>query len=149
MAKFCENCGKEISENAKFCDGCGKEIHSNMDYPNYPKFVKRDIVVAVILSFVTCGIYGIYWFITMTDDANTLNEGNNTSGAMAFLYTLITCGIYGFYWNYMMGKKMYEAGQMHGKRIDDNSIIYLVLAIFGLHLVNYCLIQNDLNKFAD
>ena len=24
---------------------------------------KRDIVVAIILSFVTCGIYGIYCFV--------------------------------------------------------------------------------------
>lgn len=24
--KFCQNCGKELSENAKFCDGCGKEV---------------------------------------------------------------------------------------------------------------------------
>lgn len=148
MTKFCENCGKEISENAKFCDGCGKELRST-EYSDYPKFVKRDIVVAVILSFVTCGIYGIYWFITMTDDSNTLATDNKTSGAMAFLYSLITCGIYGIYWNYMMGKKMYEAGLKYGKNIDNNSIIYLILSIFGLQLVNYCLIQNDLNKFAD
>ena len=24
--KFCQNCGKELNENAKFCDGCGKEV---------------------------------------------------------------------------------------------------------------------------
>ena len=26
MAKFCNNCGKQIEENSKFCDSCGKEV---------------------------------------------------------------------------------------------------------------------------
>lgn len=146
MAKFCEKCGKEISENANFCESCGVEIHSNL---NHPKFVKRDIALAILLTILTCGLYGIYWFVTMTDDINTLQSDNSINGTMAFLYTLFTCGIYAIYWNYMMGKKMYEIGQKYGKRIDDNSIIYLILSIVGLHIVSFCLIQNDLNKFAD
>ena len=48
-----------------------------------------------------------------------------------------------------MGKKMYEAGKIRGKDISDNSVLYLVLSLFGLAIVNYCLIQNDLNKFAE
>ncbi|MCR5297346.1 MAG: DUF4234 domain-containing protein, partial [Clostridiales bacterium] len=30
----------------------------------------RNIVVCIILSIVTLGIYGIYWFIKMTDESN-------------------------------------------------------------------------------
>lgn len=26
MAKFCSNCGKEVSEGAAFCDGCGNTL---------------------------------------------------------------------------------------------------------------------------
>ena len=142
-----EKCGNKINEGAKYCDGCGAQIGFNEDYPNHPRFVKRDMVIAIVLSFLTCGIYGIYWFITMTDDSNTLVDNKNASGATAFLYTLVTCGIYFIYWNYMMGKKMYEAGRKYGKSIDDNSVLYLLLSIFGLSLVNYYLIQNDLNMF--
>ena len=40
-------------------------------------------------------------------------------------------------------------GQKAGKDISDNSVIYLLLGLFGLGIVNYCLIQNDLNKFAN
>lgn len=105
--------------------------------------------MAIVLSFITCGIYGIVWFINMTDDSNFLVDNKSASGGTAFLYTLLTCGIYGIYWNYITGKKMYEAGQKYGKQIDDNSVLYLILSIFGLGLVNYCLIQSDLNKFAD
>lgn len=93
------------------------------------------------------------WYILVylfNNDANTVNEEPNaTNGGMAFLYTLITCGIYSIYWNYKMGKKLYEAGKKHNIDIADNSVLYIILAVFGLSIVNYCIIQSDLNKFAD
>ena len=56
----------------------------------------RNIAIAILLSFVTCGIYAIYWFITLTDEVNAkYGDPNATSGAMAFLFPLITCGING------------------------------------------------------
>jgi hypothetical protein len=110
---------------------------------------KRNVAVAIILSLVTCGIYGIIWFIKLTDDSNTAcGEPNQTSGGMAFLFTLLTCGIYSFYWAYKMGEKMQKAGQRYGKPIENNSVLYLVLSLFGLGIVNYCLIQSDLNKLS-
>ena len=59
---------------------------------------KRDIGINLILTLLTCGIYGIVWFITLTDDASYASEDNSVSGAMALLLTIITCGIYGIYW---------------------------------------------------
>lgn len=111
---------------------------------------KRDIVMAIILSIFTCGIYGTYWFICMTDDVNKLDgDPSATSGILAFILTLVTCGIYGIYWSYKMGEKMYNAGSKHGVNIQNNSIIYLVLAFVGLQIVTYCLIQSDINKLAN
>lgn len=66
----------------------------------------------------------------------------------AFLFTLVTCGIYTFYWNYKMGKELYEAKTKKGLQASDNSILYLILSIIGLGIVNYCLIQSDLNDLA-
>lgn len=109
---------------------------------------ERNIVVAILLSIVTCGIYGIYWFITMTDDVGKANEDPNFTGVKAFVFTLITCGIYNFYWNYKIGKEMYEAKQKRGMQGNDNSTLYLILSIFGLSIVTYCLVQNDLNEMA-
>lgn len=159
--KTCPKCGANIAEESKFCNVCGANlagttevaqttiINNNYNVNNKMFVTKRDIVTTVILSLVTCGIYGIYWFIVMTDDSNKVSGDNATSGALAFVYSLITCGIYFIYWNYKMGKKMYQAGQSHGKDISDNSVVYLLLSIFGFSIINYCLIQNDLNKFAE
>ena len=109
---------------------------------------KREIVVNIILTFITCGIYGIVWFINITDDVAVVSEDHTISGGKAFLFTLITCGIYGIYWSYQMGKKLYEAKTKKGLYAFDNSILYLVLNLVDLGIVNYCLIQNELNEMA-
>lgn len=84
----------------------------------------------------------------MTDDANTVNNESGTSGALAFVLSLVTCGIYSIYWYFKMGQRLHEAGQKRGIQIADNSLIYLLLGLFGFGIVSYALIQNDLNKFA-
>lgn len=110
---------------------------------------RRNIVTCIILSIVTCGIYGIFWFISITDDARVVSGDTRLSGGKCFLLTLITCGIYGFYWAYLMGKAMMQAKAKNNMPADDNSVLYVVLQIFGLGIVTYCLVQNDLNTIAD
>ena len=41
---------------------------------------ERNIAMCVILSFITCGIYGIIWFVNITDDVNTVSGDFKTSG---------------------------------------------------------------------
>lgn len=154
MVKYCRNCGTELNEGVKFCSKCGAEIDNvesvnQSTYMGNSQVLRREIAISLILSLVTCGIYAIYWFIVMTDDVNKVSNENGTSGAMAFVFSLLTCGIYTYFWNYKMGKQMHEAGRKNGIEIADNSILYLVLSLFGLGIVNYCLIQNDLNKLAN
>ena len=111
---------------------------------------KRSIGVSILLTIITLGIYGIYWFICMTDEVVALSKGKvyKTSGGMAFLLTLITCGIYGIYWSYQMGKSMYIVEKEKSDYASDNSVLYLVLEIIGLGIIVYALIQNSLNNQA-
>ncbi len=110
---------------------------------------KREVVTTVLLSIVTCGIYGIVWFIGLTDDASKASGDRSMSGGTAFLLTLVTCGLYSIYWNYKMGKLVYEAQTKRNMKATDNSVLYLVLGLFGLELVNYILIQSALNEISD
>ena len=109
---------------------------------------KRNIVTCIVLSIVTCGLYGIYWFIVMTDDVRTLSGDERLSGGKAFLFTLITCGIYSFYWCYLMAKALASVKVKRGLTAEDNTVLYIILQIFGLGIVNYCLIQNDINTLS-
>lgn len=105
----------------------------------------RNIALCIILSIITCGIYGIYWFICLNNDMNELVEDDyQTSGGMAFLFTILTCGIYGIYWVYKMSVKMNTL-----KPDSNNTILFIILQICGLGIVNYCIMQSEINKHAD
>ena len=109
---------------------------------------ERNIATCVLLTIFTCGIYGIVWFIQLTDDVQFASGDREMSGLTAFLLSIITCQIYGFYWSYKMGKSLQVAKQNRDLPADDNSVLYLILHIFGFGLVNYCLMQNELNNLA-
>ena len=110
---------------------------------------EKNIATCILLSIFTCGIYGIVWFITLTDDTSIASDDKSLSGGMALLLTIITCGIYKIYWNYVMGKRICEAKEKAGLRGNDNSILYLILCLCQLDIVNYCLMQSDLNDIAN
>ena len=111
---------------------------------------RREIATSIILTLVTCGIYGLYWFVVLTDDANTVSGDFQFSGGMSLLLTLVTCGIFSYYWAYRLGVKITTAKSSRGMTVDNNlSLIYLLLCIFGLGIVAYALAQNELNQIAD
>lgn len=108
---------------------------------------KRNPALCVILSIITFGIYAIYWFIKINDDANKLaNPPKKTSGGVAFLLTLITCGIYGIYWAYKMGKQLDSALERRGMPAKNGAVLYLILSVVGLGFVAWILMQNTINS---
>ena len=109
---------------------------------------QKSIAVCIILSIVTCGIYGIYWFICLSNDANTASNTFGTSGGTAFLLSLITCGIYGLYWAYKQGEKIDAAKNNRGIASSNSGILYLLVGIVGFSIVAYALMQNELNNLA-
>lgn len=108
---------------------------------------RREIATAIILSVITCGIYGIYWFIKLNDEINYLSgDTTDTTGGMAFLFSLITCGIYQIYWMFKMGDRLDTVVANKGMPAQSRGILYLVLALFGFGIVSYALMQDTVNK---
>ena len=103
---------------------------------------RRNIAAAIIFSIITCGIYGIYWFIKLTDEVNYVTGNNDTSGGVAFLLGIVTCGIYYIYWAYRMGEKI----DAHARTNSSRGILYLLLSLCGLSIVVNVLIQDYLNR---
>ena len=80
----------------------------------------------------------------MVDDLNELSgHPEDASGIVVFLLSLITCNIYSLFWLYNAGKKTAEVDG-----VSDDSVLYLILALFGFSIVDYCLIQDKINKNA-
>lgn len=108
---------------------------------------QRNIAVCIILLFVTCGIYGIYWMIVLNDETNAVSGRMGTSGGMVFLFSLLTCGLYSLYWMYQMGNAVEMIHDQHGEPRGSAPVVYLLLSLFGLSVVAYALLQNELNKY--
>lgn len=112
---------------------------------------KRDLVLWIILSIVTCGICHFVWMAMINDDTSKLTMRNERlSGGIVVLLSIITCGIYAIYWHYSNAKLVaeYISSQQGGYVSEDLSLPALLLSLFGLGIVSLALQQNQLNKLA-
>ena len=118
--------------------------------PQYgmPAYVpQRSIVTCIILTIVTCGIYGIYWMYTLTEDLNAISRDPSAqSGGMVILLSLVTCGIYSLIWLYKQGDTIDRIKTARGIYSTNTGLIYLVLSLFGVGIVSYALMQDSINK---
>lgn len=94
----------------------------------------RGLASYIILSIITCGIYGYYFIYKMAHDVNIAcdGDGENTSGLVAFiLLSMITCGIYAWYWYYKLGNRLANNAGRYGLVIQENGTTVLMWCIFG------------------
>lgn len=111
---------------------------------------KRDLVLNIILTIVTCGLWGIVWEVRIADDIKLLTgEESLVSGIVLVLLSLVTCGIYFIFWVYNAGNKLELVKAGYGLPTESKGLVYVVLSIFGFSIVALALMQNDLNTIAD
>lgn len=111
---------------------------------------KRDLVLNIILTIVTCGIWGIIWEVQIADDIKLLTgEEDLASGVVLVLLSLVTCGIYFIFWVYNAANKLELVKAGYGLPTESKGLVYVVLSIFGFSIVALALMQNDLNTVAD
>lgn len=109
---------------------------------------QRSIALYIVLSIVTCGIFGLVWFVMITNDLNALSpDKDQTTGGVALLLTIVTCGIYGLYWAYKCGEKLDNIKASRGTPSSNGGILYLILYLFG-GIITYALVQNEINKLV-
>ncbi len=169
---YCTHCGTNIPEGSAYCPGCGAPAANNAGQYGYQQnnyqqnnyqqpfnrssageykvnIQKRNIGLCILLTIVTCGIYGIIWFFNIVNDLNIAAKtpDDKTPGTIILL-TIVTCGIYGWIWLYNAGEKVDKIRQFKGEAPSNSGTLYLLLAIFGLGILDYYFIQDELNKVA-
>ena len=118
--------------------------------PTTPTIQKRNIVLYIILTFVTCGLFGIYWFCTLNDDTNKVSgHPEAMNGVVALLLSIVTCGIFTLIWMYQMGTRIDEAKTKRGMPSGNAGPMYLILTLAGCGFVAEVILQSELNKLAE
>ena len=158
--KFCPSCGKPCSTGEKVKQEAEDVFNkSEQELGNAFEDVKqnfqggtgstpppysggrlkedRSLVTYILLSLVTCGIYGYYFIYKLAEEVNIACEGDGeqTSGLVAFiLLSFITCGIYAYYWYYKLGNRLAANAVRYNLNFQENGTTVLMWCIFGAFL---------------
>lgn len=108
-------------------------------------FEERNSIVVLLLAFFTCGIYGLYW--EYEADFNLQKKGFlQNSPILDIILCLLTCGLYNIYLLYRISKQIAEIQLREEVMVDDQSILCIILSIFGFGIVAIALLQENMNK---
>lgn len=94
----------------------------------------RSLLVVILLSIVTCGIYNFYFIYALSRDLNIAcdGDGNSTSGLLMFLLlSIVTCGIYSWIWYYKIGNRLAINAPRYGMNFQENGTTVLMWMLFG------------------
>lgn len=98
---------------------------------------QRSISKGVIYSLCSLGVYALYWFVRLTDEAHAaVGRKTTATGVRALIYTFFTCNIYLFYWMLQMGETLQEARFRRGMA-DDGSERTLQIIIGGYLILGF------------
>ncbi len=111
-------------------------------------FQSKSLLIVAILSFVTCGIYLIYWVYITTNDINNYMQQEYMSPSLAAILSIVTCGLFLIYWFYKYGTIVFN--DMSKKaNLDSYGESAAVLAILFLvpfgYVYSVIAFQNKLN----
>ena len=157
--KYCPNCGTPVdtgeikgfvyndsmnpndgassanSSGSYYNNGAGSDNRSSgYTYNVMPLRTDRSLLVFVLLSFITCGIYWFIFVYQLIRDVNIACEGDGeeTPGLLIFLLlSIITCGIYSFYWYYKLGDRLAANAGRYGYPVSENGVTILLWMLLG------------------
>lgn len=133
-----------ISSNTYISENNGNELKDNLSISMIKEV--KNIGYCIFMSFLTFGIYLIFWLNSMIKKIRNINgESIDSTGE---LLALVFIPFYSIYWVYSRSQKLYFSSKKLNVQLTDNSVINLILSLFGLSIVSYAIIQNDLNTIA-
>ena len=117
--------------------------HWNKPNNPIPEF-KVDPILVLILGFITCGLYLIYWNIKVAEVLNAVAEREVISQPIAIFAGC--CFPVNIYFFYLAGKDgLPQVYQRIGHPQKDDSTLLIVLGFF-FPIAAAMIVQNDINK---
>ena len=123
-----------------------------------PLKADRSLIAYILLSIITCGIYGYYFIYTVARDVNTAcdDDDEETPGLGIFiLLSFVTCGFYGLYWEYKLANRLQKNAPAFDITIEENGTTILLWRLLGAlvcgigtFIGSYLLIRN-INRICE
>ncbi|MCR5403763.1 MAG: DUF4234 domain-containing protein [Butyrivibrio sp.] len=105
--------------------------------PFMPLRTDRSLLMFVLLSIVTCGIYYYIFIYQLAQDVNTAcsGDGDDTPGLLIFLLlSIVTCGIYSYIWFFKLGERLSNNLMRYGMPASNGGIEVLLWMLLGQFL---------------
>jgi hypothetical protein len=157
VVKKCPFCAEEIAALAKKCRFCQSDLSSatgeSKAKPSAARLrsdrtvgEERGIALTVLLTLLTCGIYGIVVQYKIGEELNRHQGRNQINAGMDLLLLLLTCGVWGIYLMYKYPRVLQEITIEEEVPVVDIAVPCILLSIFGLHIVALAILQSELNR---
>ena len=106
------------------------------------------IGMAILLTLVTCGLYGFYWQYRQMETLNALMGRREHDFLTWLLLSLVTCGIYAIYYEYRMSVDINELQESFGMRVrEELGMLCVILTAFSVGIASLAIQQSEINLF--
>ena len=113
---------------------------------------KRSFFVYVLLSILTLGIYHIYFWTKISNDVETLCEGDGKKTmkyVFCFLLNFVTLGIFGFVWKFKLAERLRTNAARYNLNFSESGGLVLALSIFAnLFFIPQFVLTKNFNALA-
>lgn len=111
---------------------------------------KKSIVLYILLSLITCGIWDLVWYYQLAKDINTLAERQNRpkgcDPVMTVLLEIVTCSLYRFYYFWKEGTTLAQISRP-GYPNTDQSLLLTLLG-FICPMASLAIMQDQVNSYV-
>ena len=109
---------------------------------------KRSVAAVIILTLITCGIYGVYWAYVVADGLRKESDKIRLSPAIYLVLMLFVSGAAMALLGYEANDSINDIKLRRGAKTDDNLVLWTVLSAF-LPIVTMGLVQNEINHLPE
>jgi len=150
VVKKCSACDAEILATAKKCRYCGADLEGKplpiARRSNAPLGSRREILMTLLLIFLTCGLWGLVVQYKIGCEINEHRGRKDFNPGLDLALILLTCGLWVFYIMVKYPQALQEMIVEEGGTTSDLVLPSILLTLFGMHLVALLILQGELNR---
>lgn len=110
-------------------------------------------ILAIVLNYVTCGIYGLYMWYKMTAENNDIARKYGIDPIMGFIPQLflgiITCGIYSIVWMFKFFALQVKIAKASGVQVSPSENTFLLVILSWIPFYSFYMLCDNYNRTVE